>query len=228
MKKILLSVILLFIFFSILPGKVNAIECCPPAYTYDNTTNRCYITSPGGRYYEDSNCTSSQVCENNECVTYQEPTTSTGCSAYASSGKFCTKVTGGHGSISIYCSTTAECESYIGKLPTTEKVEKVFPTCSTNSGKGIDTAIGCIPIENSNALIGFILRWAIGIGGGVAFLLIIVAGFQITTSAGNPDKVKAGQELMTSAIAGLLLLIFSVFVLNIIGVDILGLPGFGK
>lgn len=103
-----------------------------------------------------------------------------------------------------------------------------FPTCSTNNGEGIDTAIGCIPIENSNALIGFILKWAIGVGGGVAFLLIVLAGFQITTSAGNPDKLKAGQELMTSAIAGLILLIFSVFILRIIGVDILGLPGFGQ
>ncbi len=89
------------------------------------------------------------------------------------------------------------------------------------------TAIGCIPIQNSNELIGFILRWAIGIGGGIAFLLIILAGFQIMTSAGNPDRLKAGQELMTSAIAGLMLLIFSVFILKIIGVDILELPGFG-
>ena len=111
---------------------------------------------------------------------------------------------------------------------TIRKNSKVnFPTCSTKNGEGINTAIGCVPIEDSNALFGFILKWAIGIGGGVAFLLIIVAGFQITTSAGNPDKVKAGQELMTSAIAGLILLIFSVFILKIIGVDILQLPGFG-
>lgn len=93
-------------------------------------------------------------------------------------------------------------------------------------GNSIDTAIGCIPINDTNALIGFILSWAIGIGGGIAFLLIVFAAFQIMTSSGNPDRLKAGQELMTSAIAGLLLLIFSVFVLRIIGVDILKLPGF--
>jgi len=91
----------------------------------------------------------------------------------------------------------------------------------------INTAIGCIPINDTDELIGFILRWAIGVGGGIAFLLIVLAGFQIMTSSGNPDRLKAGQELMTSAIAGLILLIFSVFILKIIGVDILGLPGFG-
>jgi len=91
----------------------------------------------------------------------------------------------------------------------------------------INTAIGCIPISNSNALIGFILKWGLGIGGGIAFLLILVAGFQIMTSRGDPNRLKAGQELMTSAIAGILLLIFSLIILRIIGFDILKI-GFFK
>lgn len=101
-------------------------------------------------------------------------------------------------------------------------------TCTpTGGGTGISTAIGCIPIANAtgdngqNLLIGFILKWAIGIGGGIAFLLILAAGFQIMTSRGDPNQLKAGQELMTSAIAGLLLLVFSIIILRIIGFDIL-------
>lgn len=101
----------------------------------------------------------------------------------------------------------------------------ITTTCS-NGGTGINTAIGCIPIDNTNALIGFILRFAVGIGGGIAFLLILVAGFQIMTSRGDPNQLKAGQELMTSAIAGLLLLIFSLVILRIIGFDILGITVF--
>jgi hypothetical protein len=97
------------------------------------------------------------------------------------------------------------------------------PTCETNGKKGIDTAIGCIPIEDTNSFIAFILKWAIGVGGGIAFLLILVAGFQIMTSTGDPKRLQAGKELLTSAIAGLILLIFSVFILRIIGVDILGI-----
>lgn len=97
---------------------------------------------------------------------------------------------------------------------------EVFEGCNEGS---INTAIGCIPINNTDEFISFILRWAIGVGSGIAFLLIILAGFQIMTSSGNPDRLKAGQELMTSAIAGLILLIFSVFILRIIGVNILGI-----
>src|SRR5258708_1960974 len=97
---------------------------------------------------------------------------------------------------------------------------------SCGSGS-IDTAIGCIPFGDQNALIGFFLRWGIGIGGGIAFLLILIAGFQIMTSRGDPKKLQAGQELMTSAISGLLLLIFSLVILRIIGLDVLGIKFFG-
>jgi len=100
------------------------------------------------------------------------------------------------------------------------------PTC-VGSDTSINTAIGCIPYGDTNLFMGFILRWAIGIGGGIAFFLIIIAAFQIMSSSGNPERLKAGQELMTSAIAGLIMLIFSVFILKVIGVDILKLPGFG-
>lgn len=91
-------------------------------------------------------------------------------------------------------------------------------------GKGINSAIGCIPVlESKEAFLSWILKWAIGVGGGVAFLLIVYAGFMVMTSQGNPERLKAGQELLTSAISGLILLIFSIFILNVIGINILGI-----
>jgi hypothetical protein len=109
----------------------------------------------------------------------------------------------------------------------------VAPSTSDNpalcdGGTGINTAVGCIPFNDTNALVGFILGWAIGIGGGLAFLLMLYAGFMILSSQGNPERLKAGQELLTSAIAGVIMLVFSVFILKFIGVDILKLPGFGE
>jgi len=94
-------------------------------------------------------------------------------------------------------------------------------------GGGISTAIGCISIDNIEDISRFALTLGVAIGGGIAFLLIIYAGFMITTSTGNPERLKAGQELLTSAIAGIILIVFSVFLLRVLGVDILGLPGFG-
>lgn len=90
---------------------------------------------------------------------------------------------------------------------------------------GLRTAIGCVPVEDPNDFAKFVLRWGVGVGGGVAFLLIVVAGFQIMTSTGNPEKLKAGQDKLTSAVMGLILLIASVVILRIIGVDILKIPG---
>lgn len=95
-------------------------------------------------------------------------------------------------------------------------------TCP-GAGLTINTAIGCIPINDTNALMSFILGWAISVGGGVAFLLILFAGFQILTSGGNPQKTQAGKELLTAAVSGLLMIIFSAFLLRIIGVNVLGI-----
>jgi hypothetical protein len=92
-------------------------------------------------------------------------------------------------------------------------------------GTGIDTAIGCIPFADNNAFVEFVLGWSIGIGGGIAFILSVIAGFIIATSAGNPKKLVAGKELLMAALSGLMLLIFSVFILRFFGYDILGIPG---
>ena len=120
----------------------------------------------------------------------------------------------------LYCCVVQEANPGGGSGTVDNLIECDVP----GSGKaGINTAIGCIPYEDGNSLVSFILGWAMGIAGGIALILIIVAGFQIITSSGDPKKLQAGKELLTSAISGLLLLIFSAFILRIIGVNILGI-----
>jgi hypothetical protein len=94
-------------------------------------------------------------------------------------------------------------------------------------GNGFMTAIGCIPVDSPQAFVSFVLRWAMGIAGGIALALIGYSGIMITTSMGNPQKLQAGKELLTAALMGLALLLFGVFALRFIGVDILKIPGFG-
>lgn len=106
------------------------------------------------------------------------------------------------------------------------------PTCPiTGPGgvtiTGIDTAIGCIPVDNTQAFTTFLLRWGLGIGAGVAFVLTFYASFLIMTSSGNTQKLQAGKELLTAAITGLLLMIFIAFILRIVGVNLLRIPEFG-
>lgn len=90
---------------------------------------------------------------------------------------------------------------------------------------GIKTAIGCIHTNPAEFAKDF-LRFAIGIGGGLAFLMMLLGAFQMLTSAGNPDSLKAGQDRLTSAVIGLLFVIFATLFLQIIGVGILNIPGF--
>jgi len=87
----------------------------------------------------------------------------------------------------------------------------------------INTAIGRVPTDPT-ALVNTIFRFALGIAGGVAFLLIVYGGFKLAFSGGNPENIQSGREVITSAIVGLLIVIFSTFILQLIGINILGLP----
>lgn len=94
---------------------------------------------------------------------------------------------------------------------------------------GAWTAFNCIGKNGDpSSFVAWLLQFGTGIGGGIAFLLILVSGFQRITSAGNPEKLHEAKELMTAAISGLLLIIFSIFLLRIIGVDILQIPGWSR
>jgi len=60
-------------------------------------------------------------------------------------------------------------------------------------------------------------------GSGIAFLLALWGGITIVLAGGNPEKINEGKEVITSAVSGLLFILFSVFLLRFIGVDILGI-----
>ena len=96
-------------------------------------------------------------------------------------------------------------------------------TCPANN---IDTALGCISTDaTGGGFVNSLLTIIIGLGGGVALLLILYGVFIVTSSAGIPEKLKSGNEIITSAVAGLLFIIMAIFLMNLIGIKILALPG---
>jgi len=97
----------------------------------------------------------------------------------------------------------------------------------TNANPAAWTSIGCLEAD-PNKFLNSLLKIGIGMAGGIAFVLLLLGGFQVMTSAGNPEKLAAGQELISGSITGLLLILFSIFLLRIVSVDILGLPGFSE
>jgi hypothetical protein len=124
-----------------------------------------------------------------------------------------------HGTLD--CANGGDC--FCCKAPAITPRLTMSPLCGVDS---IRTAIGCIPVGNQNDFLVFILRWAIGIAGGASFLLIVYSGFLIMTAGGDKRKLQSGKELLTAALSGLMLIIFSIFILDIIGIRIFRLPGF--
>lgn len=107
---------------------------------------------------------------------------------------------------------------------------KDFGNCmNCANSAGVWTSLGvCAYGDFGRFIQETVFKWGIGLAGIFAFLCIIYASFLLQTSRGNPEKIKKAQELLTSCIMGLMLIIFSVFILKLIGVDILQLPNFGK
>jgi hypothetical protein len=88
----------------------------------------------------------------------------------------------------------------------------------------VNTALGCVPVE-MDKFIAWLLPYIFGIGGGIAFILMIYGFILMTTSNGDPKAVQGAKETVTSALIGLLICIFAIFLLRLITVDILKIPG---
>lgn len=105
---------------------------------------------------------------------------------------------------------------------------KQFEACQQCFQKnGIWTAVGCIP-SNPESVITTIITIGLATGGGIVLIMILVGSFMLSVSQGDPNKTKEAKEIITSAIIGLLFVIFSVTILQFIGVSILRIPGFGE
>ena len=174
-----------------------------------------YETLPIGQYGE-MQCKATEAC----CRLL-----SAGCETVSSVLSCSPGYTRCPGSIGNCCIDTADCPVFPPGSLGGGGTGGNSVTC--NGGDGINTALGCLSYTSTTALLQDILGIGIGIGGGIAFILMLFAGFQIMTSTGNPERLQAGKELLTSAVSGLILLVFSVFILRTIGIDILGITSLG-
>jgi hypothetical protein len=106
------------------------------------------------------------------------------------------------------------------------KVLAYDPSCTPNgfAGPGVQTALGCIPVQ-TNLFVQWLLPYLFGIAGGISFLLMVSGFISMTMSSGDPKAVQAAQETVTSAIIGLIVSIFALFLLRLIAVNILHIPG---
>lgn len=97
---------------------------------------------------------------------------------------------------------------------------------TATGAQGVWTSVGCIP-TTSDGIISAFMRIGIGMAGGVALLMILASAFMFATSEGEPKRTSEAKEILTHAIVGLLFIIFSVTLLEFIGVKLFRLPEFG-
>lgn len=93
--------------------------------------------------------------------------------------------------------------------------------------EGIWTAVGCIP-RTPQKIISTLIQIGLVISGAIVLIMILVGAFMLSTSQGDPKKTQDAKELITSAIIGLLFIIFSVTILQFIGASAIKIPGFGE
>ena len=123
------------------------------------------------------------------------------------------------------------CETANG-LPSNPTAAPTNPPFCDQSGSGSNiiytchTALGDI-IASPQGFITRLFGIILSISGGIALLLIIISGYKILSSQGNPEALKGAREQLTAAIVGLLFIIFALVILEIIGVNILHIPGLG-
>lgn len=107
--------------------------------------------------------------------------------------------------------------------------EDIRTSCLTcyHDEDGIWTAVGCIPKTDTTGIVKTVVRTGLGLAGGVALIMILVAAFMFSTSQGEPKRTSEAREILSSAIIGLVFIIFSVTILQFIGYSVFKLPGFG-
>jgi hypothetical protein len=82
------------------------------------------------------------------------------------------------------------------------------------------TDLGCINSSNTSSIINTIIRSVLILASGIVVVRIIQGA--ITMQQGNAEGFQEGQAIVVSAIAGLLVIIFSIVLLNFIGINVLG------
>lgn len=96
------------------------------------------------------------------------------------------------------------------------------------------TGVGCVRTGgftksgSAGAVSQAILNVIFSVAGGIAFLYILFGAFQVATSQNNPERLNYGKRLIIGSIIGLIISLSAVFLVNIIGGQVLKIPGFGS
>jgi hypothetical protein len=229
-RKFWLCIVVFAVFFVFAPKKAYAGTC---TCTISNDRSVSFVSSNCDAATEDPQCETlnNWKMENGGCDCVKKadsglPANTCTCYADGSSKSNCQggtphAVCEQRSGVCV-CSKDGTLNGVATPIPTSATSNSTDPFCS--DGKSINTALGCIPV-GTNDFIKWLLPIIFGIAGGISFLLMVYGFILMATSSGDEKKLQGAKETISSAIVGLLVSIFAIFIFKLIAVNILQIPG---
>ena len=95
-------------------------------------------------------------------------------------------------------------------------------TTSLSPKSGAQDGLSKLGVDSTKAEADFtgklteVLNWIFGIIGIVAVIMIILGGFTLMTSSGDPGKVKKGKDTILYGVIGLVVALLAVVIVNFV------------
>lgn len=75
--------------------------------------------------------------------------------------------------------------------------------------------------QGLNEIVAWFYYFIVGISGFAAFVMLVIGGFKYLSSAGNPSTITDAKDQMQKALLGLLLILISWLILQVINPDLI-------
>ena len=103
-----------------------------------------------------------------------------------------------------------------------------FAQAQLNRSFSCDPSTGMRCNETSlNGLIRTVINWMLSIAFGIAVLFLVIGGFWYITSAGNEETAEKGKNTAINAIIGIVIIILSYVIINVVSGLVTNGPGQG-
>lgn len=93
---------------------------------------------------------------------------------------------------------------------------------NSSSSEGIKNPLEQGGISTVTQLLGKVINWMLGLVGFIALIALITGGARMIMDFGNEEQVKKGKTTVLWAVIGLLVVILSYAIINIVTGEILG------
>jgi uncharacterized membrane protein len=78
--------------------------------------------------------------------------------------------------------------------------------------------------QNLNQIVAWFYYFIVAVAGLAAFIMLVIGGFKWLTSAGNPAAISDAKDQITKALLGLLIILASWLILQVINPELTILP----